>query len=382
MTEFWGSPSPTVDERKHLELDLGLRAAYMQFKRIVLPKLESLNSIRAMSYALAGLYYKKSLGIKKSNTDVAHAIEALANKIKWEFYSSQGIHGIRGFQRDVDITVWNMNGLLRDYPRANSLRQRATGAAMQFGLVSGSRYSTMILTDKGERYFELFKDALGNNISKLEDYLTKSNENTLKSKKKRENLVCMTVDNPSEAEEKEMRSLVCLEPRLKALYDLITKHEKLETSYTKLSCIQHKNDINTLIAFNNFRASLQRLYVWIADESHIGNIKIDEVVKTDEAGKRVKDVKKKIRILQDAQKHSQLMSNNIIDHIYSIFEGDSSDWHRKFIDLDNTLIKIDSNGCIAKRVLYKQLDEEKYPDKNTPVELKQVQDLFDFTRTI
>lgn len=159
MSSYWFAPTPTALSSRRLSLDLGLRAADLYFRELVVPGLGRVWFARQLSWSVAALALHESLGKAGGKvprpTAICRGIEALACKLEYQTGAdapSPRILGLRAFRRD-NGTRWDFDHLRKPAHYVQNTHRQSSTRALRvdegLGLANGARFEGMELTPIG-----------------------------------------------------------------------------------------------------------------------------------------------------------------------------------------------------------------------------------------
>lgn len=164
MSSYWFAPAPTALSSRRLSLDLGLRAADLYFRDLVVPELGRVWFVRQLSWSVAALALHDSLakgsGRVPKPTVICRGVEALACKLEYQRRPdapSSRILGRRAFGRDTK-SIWGFDHLRRPTNYVQNTHRQSSTRALRvdggLGLATGTRFDGMALTPIGRELAE------------------------------------------------------------------------------------------------------------------------------------------------------------------------------------------------------------------------------------
>lgn len=355
----WFSPVPYEYNETRLILDFGLSSATKHYNDKIVPKIGSVRRLRSFSYALAGIKLysdlKKELKPSVRPSHIAHALEALANKIHWnrdDKKPNDRILGVNGFKKHPD--EWGFENLLKYYVKSNTMRQSSVAALRNFNLVKGSTYNSFTLEPQGELIAELFLKSFG----------VKSNiSGWIKSNAKMD-ITKISSISPDKITDKEIEQIVSFlnsedpgnDCRRKSIWELF----KLGKPYKELLDENHKNDILMVESYELFKIELTNFYLEIALNigSGISKIKISKG-KLDLSIKNYEENKLKSKLNHPKIEH---LLNNIKNKEVPALIG-------YLLEIEHDLIRKDENNRVQQSSLFSEERIKSLKRDNSATEL-------------
>ena len=358
----WFSPVPHDYNETRITLDFGLSAVTRHYNDIIVPKIGTVRKLRSFSYALSGILLSKELEkYSKTSTYVAHAIEALANKIYWEKnQNEQNISalGINGFKKYPG--VWKCDSLLDYYVKSNTMRQSTVSALKNFNLVNGGTFNSFSLEPRGEIIADSFL-SIGNNIREILKNWIKGAGIDI------EKLAPITFNNISKNENKLIVDVLkSIDPdgniRRKELWEIFESGN----SYKKLSDEQHKKDIELVESFEALKKSLINFYLDVAMNigKDISQVKITHA-----------QIINATKEYENKQRLSGLTHKNLSSILNMINSNKGSSLTRAIIDMERDLIYRDDNNKIQKGSMFDLNRIKSLRKENTSSELPRLSQL-------
>jgi hypothetical protein len=143
---------------RRADLSLGLRAAARHYNELVVPGIGGARRVRHVSWAVAGIRLRDEASFKGSAVSVAHALEALGNKLEWwrtpeDARRALPVPGKNAFRRNPD--AWEFSQLCQRRFYVQVTHRQVTARALPIGsglnFTDGStRYSGMALAPLGK----------------------------------------------------------------------------------------------------------------------------------------------------------------------------------------------------------------------------------------
>lgn len=344
MINDWFSPIPYDYSETRVTLDFGLTATTRYYNELIVPKIGSVRTLRAFSYALAGIRLHREFGKTESSTIVAHGIESLANKIYWmdnKDSNDVSVLGINGFKQSPN--EWSFKELIKFYVKSNTMRQSTVSALKNFQLVNGGTFNSFTLTKQGEVIADLFLSSNHNLTSVLLNWL---NGKRIDDVSKLRNI---STDSISKAEVSQLKSFLRHKDtdgnvRRKNLWEVYENGKE----YDSLGDAKHIQDIKLVESFEEFKTELINFYLAITNNSNLGekttNIKIDN-------SKLLQSIGQYEERLKRTQSFSQPEVVNLVSIIKS---NQGTSLIEALVKIENQLIIIDDNNRIQKGILFRK----------------------------
>ena len=362
--EKWFIPAPEDFPSQRALLHFGLNKAVRYYRELIVPGIGGVWFVRQISWAMAGIKLAEQLNYKPAK--IANAIEALSGKLEWKNSEKYNGKGTRAFQRKPKD--WKFKQLsTKQYYVQITYRMAAVRALTGLGLVTGTRFNSMELTQAGSELAKIFlnQKGCGKGGSILENMLKKWIQGNGISKSG--NIVSCLCKTNALSDEKQivLNRLMAEESGSSRRKELIAAFGHSTVNMPNLKIIKERlkqayvNDITTAMAFDAILEGARELIYQQAE--HI-NKNIKNSKSHPELKKKLNDFRGKMDLFSETtgQKHSD--AENFVAEMKDI--KNNTALLEKLVARDGNILML-SNNKIVKGLLFDHRKDIKHDSAET-----------------